>query len=89
MLAGSLNLRAAPSTGAAILARASRDQRLPVLGRQPGWVNVQLPDGRAAWASATYVRAETSWNAPLVETPITNQPAPAPVNGLTAALPGQ
>ncbi len=89
VLAGSLNLRAAPSTSAAILARGSRDQRLPVLGRQPGWINVRLPDGRPAWASATYLRVETTWAAPVVETPITAQPSPPVTTGLTAAIPGQ
>lgn len=55
--ASSLNLRAGPSSSAAVLIVARRTDRFPVLARQGVWVKVRLTDGRSAWGHSLYLRA--------------------------------
>lgn len=53
-----LNVREQPSTGAATVARVKKGERLAVLGRDGGWVRVQLPDGVSGWVHGKYVRTD-------------------------------
>jgi len=53
-----LNVREQPNTSAAAVARVKKGERLAVLGRDDGWVRVQLPDGTSGWVHGKYVRSE-------------------------------
>ncbi|MBE3587050.1 MAG: N-acetylmuramoyl-L-alanine amidase [Thermoanaerobacteraceae bacterium] len=51
-----VNVRSGPGVDHEILARVSRGDRLPVLGKVPEWYQVQLPGGAKGWIIATYVQ---------------------------------
>ena len=53
-----LNVREQPATSAAAVARVKKGERLAVLGRDGGWVRVQLPDGATGWVHGKYVRSD-------------------------------
>ena len=53
-----LNVREQPATSAAAVARVKKGERLAVLGRDGGWVRVQLPDGTSGWVHGRYVRSD-------------------------------
>ncbi|WP_194174761.1 N-acetylmuramoyl-L-alanine amidase [Desulfofundulus thermobenzoicus] len=54
-----VNVRSGPGVDHEILARVSRGDRLPVLGKVPEWYQVQLPGGTRGWIIATYVQEVT------------------------------
>ena len=53
-----LNVRRDPATGAPVVARVKRGERLAVVAREGGWVRVRLAGGTEGWASAKYLRNE-------------------------------
>jgi TonB family protein len=53
-----LNVRSQPSTTAATVGRVKKGEKLAVLGRDGGWVQVKLGDGTSGWVSARYVVKE-------------------------------
>ncbi|NLE45483.1 MAG: SH3 domain-containing protein [Chloroflexi bacterium] len=55
MLSATLNVRAGPGTGHAVIATAKQGERLPVTGRNldGSWLEVMLPEGRSGWISAS------------------------------------
>ena len=57
--ADSVRLRAAASTGSAILAELNRGTAVSILGRQDGWYRVNY-DGKTGYMSADYVTSRTS-----------------------------
>ena len=86
------NIRATPSTGAAIAARITKGQPLALTGRTAAsdWFQVRLPANPNAqgWISAPLVRAEGAGQLPVVQTgsvpppgnisPPSNLPPPYP-----------
>jgi uncharacterized protein YgiM (DUF1202 family) len=50
-----INMRAAPSTSAAILGKYNRGTVLTLLSRSNGWVKVMASNGRIGWMSASLV----------------------------------
>lgn len=46
---GALNLRANPSTSAAVISQTSASHTYQALGRQGDWLKIALPDGRQGW----------------------------------------
>jgi hypothetical protein len=56
------NIRAAASTGAAVVARAPRDTALPEVARSGEWVEVVLPGrvGETGWVHRSLLRAEAA-----------------------------
>ncbi|HVN77155.1 MAG TPA: TonB family protein [Thermoanaerobaculaceae bacterium] len=53
-----LNVRSQATTSAATVARVKKGEKLTVLGRDGGWVQVKLADGASGWVSARYVVKE-------------------------------
>jgi hypothetical protein len=76
-----LNVRAGPGTGHAIVATTQQGDRLPVTGRNADstWLEVTLPDGRSGWIAASLaqlnVPPDTVAVAQVIPTP---PPAPTP-----------
>jgi len=90
--AGTLNLRATPSSQGAVLSQVQAGDQLPVEGETPdGWWRVRLADGSVAYVSARYVGV-----APVAppftiaggDGPDTRFDAPAATTGLTGAIAG-
>jgi hypothetical protein len=86
-----LNVRAGPGTGHAVIATAKQGDRLPVTGRNTdgSWLEVTLPDGRSGWIAASLaqlnVPADKVALARVIPTPPpVPTPAPAAVSKPTA-----
>lgn len=56
--AARLNLREGPGTSHAVVTRAARGERFPVVGRKGRWVQLLLPDGRKVWGHEFYLQLE-------------------------------
>jgi hypothetical protein len=92
VLVQGLNLRSGPGVSYAILGNAILGQRLPVLGQSGGcaWLQVQLADGRIAWASGAniYTRLNVSCSQlALAGAPTLSAPAAAGAAGSTVPRP--
>jgi N-acetylmuramoyl-L-alanine amidase len=55
-----LNVRSGPGLQHTRTSQVTRGQILPVLGEQPGWVQVSLSSGGSGWVSANYVTIKTT-----------------------------
>ncbi|MCA9385780.1 SH3 domain-containing protein [Candidatus Dojkabacteria bacterium] len=53
---GYLNVRSAPSIGGDEVTRVSPGDRFEVLGRENGWVNIQLSESETGWVLGKYTR---------------------------------
>jgi hypothetical protein len=56
--AARLNVREKPTTGAAIVGRVRKGERLAVLGADGEWLEVKLEDGKIGWMHGKYVRSD-------------------------------
>jgi hypothetical protein len=74
--APSLNVRANPGQGAAVLATIPNQTALTVLGRFPDgtWLQVRTPDNIQGWVSAAFV----TLNIPIANVPVVNASFIAP-----------
>jgi uncharacterized protein YgiM (DUF1202 family) len=53
--ANELNLRTGPGTSNAYVVSAYQGDTYPIVGRDNGWLQLQLPDGRRVWGHAGYL----------------------------------
>lgn len=54
-----LNIRAAASTGATVVAKAAKGSTVTILGEENGFYKVQLADGTVGYASKAYIKVTT------------------------------
>lgn len=79
-----LNVRAAPNPSAAILARISRGETYPVIGRNASTTWLQLNvNGLIGWVNASYVTAYNIGGVPITDG---GQPPPPPPGGAFATV---
>lgn len=55
VIADFLNVRPTPSTEFAPIAVLERGQIVTIIGSQPGWFKIRLPDGREGWVASHFV----------------------------------
>jgi N-acetylmuramoyl-L-alanine amidase len=55
-----LNVRSGPGLQHTRTSQVTRGQILPVMGEQPGWVQVSLGNGGSGWVSANYITVKTA-----------------------------
>ena len=81
-----LNVRAGPGTGHAVVAIVKQDDRLPVIGRNAdgSWLEVTLPDGRSGWIAASLAQLNVPADKVAVAK-IIPTPPPTPTSASTAA----
>ena len=75
--AKSLNMRAGPGTDYDKVGAVRAGDVLLVIREQPGWLQVELPNGDTGWVSTRYVRPAGSGQ-PEPQTPPPTQPEPEP-----------
>ena len=61
-----LSVRSAPAIGDNVITAIPRGQVVKLIGRNGGWVKVQLPTGVVGWVGSSYLASQT----PLTSLPV-------------------
>jgi uncharacterized protein YgiM (DUF1202 family) len=59
-----LRVHTSPSTDAPVITSVSPGQKLQVIGRKNGWIEVRMPDGTVGWVSSAYTAVKSKAGRP-------------------------